>query len=191
MSGRMESLDRLLPQVLPQVAGCPVGMARDALQLIASDFCKQTGVWEYEALELVAAGECRVPLRDLPKDARPASVLRMTLDGAPVSQTAFSLGAGDIVLAAPLPRETELAALVTLRPARYAEKLPEHIVEEWGDILVFGALAKLKTMSGANVLWSDPQGAQINLTLYNEGIPAARTRMYRNRKGGGVLFANA
>lgn len=188
---RMEKLDSLLPQVLPQVDGCPVSMARDALQFIASDFCKVSGAWERAVLELVPAGEIRVPLHDMPRDARLASVLAATLAGTPLSRAEFSIGAGEIVLRGAPCRDAELAARVTLRPERLAGSLPEFILEEWGDIIAFGALAKLKTMSGANVTWTDPQGAQVNLTLYNEGIYAARTRIFRNGKGGGILFANA
>lgn len=187
----MEKLDRLLPHVLPQVDGCPVSMAKDALQFIASDFCKVTGAWEREVLELVPAGESRVPLHDMPREARLVSVLAITLDGTPLSRSEFSIGAGEIVLRNAPCRDIELAARVTLRPERVAGSLPKDILEEWGDIIAFGALAKLKTMSGVNVTWTDAQGAGVNLTLYNEGIYAARTRIFRNRKGGGTLFANA
>ena len=188
---RMEKLDRLLPQVLPQVSGCPTSMAKDALQFIAGDFCKVAGVWAREVLEPVLAGEVRVPIDDIPGDARIAQVEKVTLDGVPLSEIGFSVGTDEIVLAEVPRRDASLAARVTLRPARQAECLPEDVLEEWGDIVAFGALARLKSMSGEHVSWSDPQGAQINLTLYNEGIYAARTRMFRNRKGGGILFMNA
>ena len=188
---RMESLDTLLVQVLPQVDGCPVSMAKDALQFIASDFCKVSGAWEREVLELVPAGESRIPLHDIPREARLVSVLAVTLAGTSLSRAEFFVGAGEIVLRDAPCRDANLAARVTLRPERIADSLPKFILEEWGDIIAFGALAKLKTMSGANVTWTDAQGAQVNLTLYNEGIYAARTRIFRNRKGGGALFANA
>lgn len=187
---RMERLDSLLPQVLPQVDGCPASMARDALQFIASDFCKVAGVWERDLLELVPAGENRVPLH-LPREARLASVLDTALEGARLSRESFAVGADEIVLRDAPCRDAELAARVTLRPARFASTVPEFLLEEWGDAMAFGALARLKTMSGVNVTWTDPQGAQVNLTLYNEGIYAARTRIFRNRKGGGILFMNA
>ena len=187
---RMESLDRLLAQVLPQADGCPTSMARDALQFIAADFCKVSGVWAEDVLELVPAGEVRVPI-DMPRNARLVSVLGATLDGTSLSRADFSIGTEEIVLRNTPCRDVELAARITLRPARFAENLPEYLLEEWGDIIAFGALAKLKTMSGTNVSWTDMQGAQVYLTLYNEGLYAARTRAYRDSKGGGVLFANA
>lgn len=190
-SERMEKLDRLLAQVLAQVDGCPASMARDALQFIAADFCRYTGVWQVELVEPVAAGEHQVVLTGIPKGARLGAVLAVRLGGMSLTRTEYSVGVEDIVLHEAPCRDTELAALVTLRPERTTQFLPESIMEEWGDIMAFGALAKLKTMSGANVAWTDPQGAQVNLTLYNEGIGAARTRAYRRRRGGGALFANA
>ena len=187
---RMERLDVLLPQLLPQVDGCPTSMARDALQFIAADFCKVSGVWAEDVLELVPAGESRVPLHDMPQEARLAHIQNVTLDGTPLSTTEYSVGVREIVLHSVPCRDVELAARITLRPARFTGSLPAYLLEEWGDIIAFGALARLKTMSGSNVSWTDMQGAQVNLTLYNEGIYAARTRAYRNSKGGGVLFAN-
>lgn len=188
---RMESLDRLLAQVLPQADGCPTSMARDALQFIAADFCKVSGVWAEDVLEPVPAGESRVPLHDMPREARLASVLEARLAGSVLSRTEYAVGAREIVLRAAPCRDAEFYARVTLRPERLAGSLPEHVLEEWGDFIAYGALARLKAMSGANVSWTDMQGAQVNLTLYNEGIYAARTRAYRNGKGGGILFANA
>ncbi len=191
MNGRMASLDILFPQVLPQVDGCPASMARDALQLSASEFFKTTGAWEWTSVELVPAGETLVPLHDVPSGTRVASVLDLQLDGVSMSRADFSIGSGELVLRDAPCRDAELVARVTLRPSRFAQELPEYLLEEWGDYIAFGALAKLKTMSGTNVLWTDAQGAQINLTLYNEGLYAARTRVFRNRKGGGILIANA
>ena len=191
MQERMARLDVLLPQVLPQVDGCPASMARDALQFIACDFCNVTGVWTHDLTELVPAGEVRVCLHDIPRDTRLASVLTVVLDGTDLPRADFTVGVEELVLRHAPCRDAVLAARVTLRPARYAESLPEYLVEAWGDILAFGALARLKTMSGVNVTWKDMQGAQVNLTLYNEGIYAARTRIFRNGKGGGILFMNA
>lgn len=188
---RMESLDTLLAQVLPQADGCPTSMARDALQFIAADFCKVSGVWAEDVLELVPAGESRVPLHDMPREARLASVPEARLAGSVLARTEYAVGAREIVLHTAPCRDAEFSARVTLRPERLAGSLPEHVLEEWGDFIAYGALARLKAMSGANVSWTDMQGAQVNLTLYNEGIYAARTRAYRNGKGGGILFANA
>lgn len=71
------------------------------------------------------------------------------------------------------------------RPARTAAQIPEALLEEWGDTLVFGSLAKIKSMSGPRVGWSDPQAAQMNLSLYEQGVAQARIRGARRGDGGG------
>ena len=76
-----------------------------------------------------------------------------------------------------------------LRPSRFSQKVPHDIIEEWGDILAYGALAKIKAMSGKGIEWSDPQGAGVALQLYNEGTARAKGRVIRSRIGSGELFA--
>ena len=63
-----------------------------------------------------------------------------------------------------------------LCPSRLSERLPEQLIEAWGDVLAYGAQARLKAMSGQHVAWTDAAGAQVALELYNEGVARARIR---------------
>ncbi len=67
---------------------------------------------------------------------------------------------------------------VTLRPSRHAEKIPSRFVEQWGDALTQGALARLKGMSGVKVEWTDLDGAAIARSLYDQGISQARAQQF-------------
>lgn len=58
---RMERMDGLLSRILPQVLPCPRSMALDAVQMVAGDFCKETGAWSMVLTENVFAGECGLP----------------------------------------------------------------------------------------------------------------------------------
>lgn len=186
---KMESIEQLLPRILPQTLRCPKSMALDALQLTTGDFCKQTDVWTALLQEIVLVGKFHITLCP-PKESVITSILRFWLDSHFVDKSDYTHSSHDIMLKFSPNRNALASAEVTLRPSREATSLPKDIMEEWGDILTFGALAKLKSMSGAGVEWSDPQGAAMNLELYNEGCCRAKTRMLRNRHGGGNLYAH-
>ena len=61
-------------------------------------------------------------------------------------------------------------------------------MEEWGDTLVAGALAKVKAMTVPRIEWSDPQGAAYHQEKYMEGVALARIQALRSRKRGGSLY---
>ena len=112
-------------------------------------------------------------------------VRALWLDGSELSPSAY-VGEGDVVrLEAPASRSLTATAEAVLRPSRMAENIPQAILEEWGDIIAYGALAKLKAMSGRHVEWADAQGAGLALQAYNEGVARARGRALRRRHGNG------
>ena len=181
---RMTPLKRLLPHVLPQVLPCPSSMALDALQFMAVDFCTQTEVWSERFQEPLAAGDAVLCL-SAPGEAVIVRVRALWLDGSELSSSAYS-SEGDVVrLEAPATRSLTATAEAVLRPSRMAENIPQEIFEEWGDIIAYGALAKLKAMSGRHVEWADAQGAGLALQAYNEGVARARGRVLRRRYGNG------
>lgn len=184
---RMEKLEALLPRVLPQVLPCPKSMALDALQIVAVDFCRQSGAWPLELRESVFAGDCRIGLNP-PRGVVIGEITALYLDGGRVDKASYTPFPQEIVLGFTPASEALATIEATARPTRTADSLPESIIEEWGDILAFGALAKLKSMSGTGIEWTDAQGAAMNLTLYNEGWCRAKTQMFRRRYGGGSLY---
>lgn len=184
---RMEKMELLLPRLLPQVLPCPKSMALDAVQIVAADFCRRTGVWPVILQESVFSGDCRIALNP-PNDVIIAEVAALYLDGEPVDKADYVPSPQEIVLRFTPARDALATIKATARPSRTATLLPESVMEEWGDILAFGALAKLKSMSGAGIEWTDAQGAAMNLNLYEEGCCRAKTRVYRRGHGGGSLY---
>lgn len=183
-----ESLETLVPRILPQVMPCPRSMVVDALQNLAMDFCKETGAWAAVLREDVVAGDSRISITDAPRDSVLSGVKALYIGGAEQNKADYIVSPYDIVLRF-VPQQNAVAAIDgTLRPTRTAERLPAAILDEWGDILTYGALAKLKSMSGVNIGWTDMNGATINLDLYSEGCARVRTRMFRNRLGGGSIY---
>lgn len=178
-------MDALLPLILPQTLPCPKSMAMDALRAVAVDFFKRTGAWEASFCEAIGARDTEIGLC-LPKGAVIAGIRKAAIDGEELS--GFSYGADGIRLERACGREAMFQALASLRPKRTADSLPEDLLEEYGDDLAHGAIAKLKAMSGAQVEWSDPQGASLYYQLYEEGVARAKARKYRKRFGAGALY---
>ncbi len=172
---RMESLDVLVRQVLPLVLPCPRGMVLDALQAVAAHFCEQAAVWRERLEEAGAQGEGSI-LLSLPRGSRLVRVQAVWLDDNRLSPQDFRTEGSDVCLRTALPRDCRVTVEAVLRPSRLADTLPERLVEAWGDVLAYGAQARLKAMSGRKVAWTDAAGAQIALQQYNEGVARARIR---------------
>lgn len=179
----MASYDLLLPRVLPQTQPCPGVMALDAVRQVAVDFCTRAEIWRDVLTERVFPGASAIDL-PLERDTALVRVVELRLDGAVLSPgDDFTASPRAVDLAFDPPRELTARIAVVLRPSRLATRLPEEMLEEWGDVLAFGALAKLKSMSGPHVAWSDPQGAALNLQLYEQGVARAGIRVLRGRDG--------
>lgn len=181
---RMASMEKLLAQILPQTMPCPRSMALDALQMVAVDFFRESGVWVETFQEPVGCHET-VITPAMPKTAALSGVSSVYLNDLEIEE--YLTERHEIILAHP-PRNACLATIrATLRPLRTSTELPEDLLETYGDYLAFGAIAKLKTMSGNKVEWHDPQGAAVNYQLYTEGLARAQARKFRKRFGG-VLY---
>ena len=175
MNERMESLEVLVRQVMPLVLPCPRGMVLDALRVAAKDLCEQAPVWRVKLDETALQGDAEVPLA-LPRGAKLALVLDVWLEGNRLDPWGYRAEGDHLCLRSALPRDCVVTVEATLRPSRLAEQLPGRLVEEWGDVLSYGAQARLKAMTGSKVEWSDGAGAQIAHEQYNQGVARARIR---------------
>ena len=170
MTERMASYDVIIPRVLMQVQPCPQFVVLDAVQQVAVDFFTRTEVWTDTMAETLFRGS-RVVELTADRGVVVSRVLHLLLDGVRLE------GGSDF------HAERAVYAYCAFRPARTAAQVPEALLEEWGDTLVFGSLAKIKSMSGPRVGWSDPQAAQMNLSLYEQGVAQARIRGARRGDG--------
>lgn len=184
---RMMAYEHLLRQILPQTLPCPRSMALDALQMIAMDFFGETGVWVEDMEALAGPRDKRVSLV-LPRNAALVGVYGLSIDGRKLEKDEYRVESGDVVFEQYPCCACCLYGHMTLRPRRTALEMPEDLLEEYGDYLVFGTLAKLKSMSGNKVEWSDPKGAQLNYELYQEGLSRAKKRKFRKRFGSQLMY---
>lgn len=185
MNCLMERLDVLMPRILPFVLPCPKGIAMDALAAIAADFCKSSGVWRANYIETLPAG-CKVIAPVLPRDAVMDRIIGLCVNGARAGSLENT--GQEIILGDCADADSVAEFEAVLRPLRNAASLPANIIEEYGDTLAYGALAKIKAMSGQKIDWTDPAGAQTAYALYQEGSAMAKSRMMRKRTSGGIAY---
>ena len=181
MMARMAELDTLVHHVLPQVLPCPRSMVLDALQATAVDFFTKSGVWVEIWEEVVPAGLLEVELTP-PQGTEIARIKHVSIGGQRLEKSAWSLDYRTVNLAEAIGGgcgESLVCIEAVLRPSRRAGSIPQHFMEEWGDMLVQGALARIKSMSGKGIEWTDEQGAALALALYNQGAAGARIRAVR------------
>lgn len=185
----MASIEAILSVVLPQVIPCPKSIAMDALQMTSMDFFRETGVWT-ESLEADVSAHDTVLYPELPGSCVITNVLSLCVDGTEIEAGEYEATGKEIILKN-CPSQNGLALITaSLRPSRHSAELPEDILEEWGDALAFGAIAKLKSMSGLRIEWTDASGAAVNNQLYQESLSIAKGRIFKRRHGG-ILYANS
>ena len=141
----------LMPRILPQALPAPPFVVLDALQQVAVDFCRRADVWRTVQESEIRSGASRLELEP-DRGTAVSRVLALEL-------------AGRIVAA--------------IRPTRFATRIPEPILEEWGDYLAAGTLARVLSQSGPQVGWSNPDGSTLHFSLYEEGVAKARIRAVR------------
>lgn len=185
----MHKIESLIPRILPQVLPCPKAMVMDALQAVCVDFCKTSGVWRYSEQVLGLSGE-QIFTPNIPKGASIIGIKSLLADQSILDKSLYMVNSFDVTLYHPLPRDTIIGFNLVLRPSRMLEILPADILEEWGDSLVYGTIAKVKSMSGTDIEWSDRNGASINLGLYNEGLARAKVNVIRRSRNYATFMMN-
>lgn len=172
----------LMPRLLPQLMPAPHIVVLDALQAVAVDFCTRTEVWRETIHESVFKGDLSVPLRRQ-KGRGIVRVLSVRMNGSVQTPGVhyFIEPDSSILLAYPAGLDMEAAIVAAIKPSRTGTEttLPAEILETGGDTLCFGTIAKVKSMTGPRVDWTDVAGAQLNIGLYEQGIAQARIRQIR------------
>lgn len=184
---RMLSYEALARRAVPFVQPCPAVVVLDAVQTVGVDFFRRAEVWQETFVETLFRGDRLLELAP-ERDASLCRVLELTLDGVPLAEgedfSAEQAGAAlCLAFRSPAAMDRAVHAHCVLAPRRLSERAPEVFLEEHGDTLLFGVFAKLQSMRGGHIGWSDPEAARMNLTLYEQGVAQARIRVARGRGG--------
>lgn len=158
----MIDLDDFLPHIAPKAPGCPVPSAHVALLQAAAQFCERTRTWKHEA---------EMPINDLDDisfDAPDGAIVmefesvlfdgvkleakttdwmdrcmrgwrRGDIAGYPRFYTQKSMGTLRI---APIENGI-LTVNCILKPAMDADQLPDFLLEQYAEVLAWGALGRL------------------------------------------------
>ena len=107
-------------------------------------------------------------------------VLALELAGSRLSPGMdFRSDDGVVAFHTPVRQDCLVRIVAAIRPTRFATRIPEPILEEWGDYLAAGTLARVLSQSGPQVGWSNPDGSTLHFSLYEEGVAKARIRAVR------------
>lgn len=169
----------LMPRILPQALPAPPFVVLDALQQVAVDFCRRADVWRTVQESEIRSGASRLELEP-DRGTAVSRVLALELAGSRLSPGMdFRSDDGVVAFHTPVRQDCLVRIVAAIRPTRFATRIPEPILEEWGDYLAAGTLARVLSQSGPQVGWSNPGGSTLHFSLYEEGVAKARIRAVR------------
>ena len=201
------SYTELLPEIMPEVNGCPSLVVRRALRNAVIEFCRESEAWIYRPTALTTiSGLPEIDL-DLPERTICVKVLSLEYKGnklEPTSETLlddrvldwraatgkpqmyFKLPDPHVRLV-PTPEATtvmSVKASLALAPSRNSTGIDELFLEEHFDALIAGTLNRL--MSMREQPWSNPNLAAAHGMQFQEAIlkakRAARGENYAKRR---------
>lgn len=182
-SEEFESIENYMSHVMPQVISCPREIAIDALQSTSVDFFKETRIWTETLTESVDANTTEVAL-DIPTYTELVAVEGVRINDARCCAGDYTVEHKTLQLHNMTTARCVLSVDVVLRPSRFCTEVPKRLFEEYGDIIVAGALARLKAMGGEvqddvrTISWSDPDGAKYNYEVYLRGLNKTKLRAH-------------
>jgi hypothetical protein len=150
-------LGELYPRVAIEVPGIALFNIKDAVSEAAYEFCRGSRAWRGEFGPIEYQRDVGEYTLTLPRDAMLVEPTRVELDGKRLPSGSFwSLGTDQLGVVTGLSGH-ELSGEVAVAPSRLADEMPERLMYEFGDALVYGALSRLLRVPQAE--WSDLQRA--------------------------------
>lgn len=162
-AGQMVPVSDLIPLVRGAAKGAPTPIVADEIAKAAHEFCKESGCWQFELVDLpVEAGtrSLRLPLplssvvvgasraKVGPWPLNPVTPDRMSESSSTSSgmPTTYSHDDHALTLNRPLSEDSLLSCTVRLAPAQTATMLPADVLSLYRDAIVAGAKAGLLLM---------------------------------------------
>lgn len=201
----MQSLRKFHEYVLPDVQGCPINVANNAILSTLIDFCEKSLLWKQEAEPTsIVAGINRytftpeegakvvepvfVSIEDNQIPATSLADLDSLQPGwrelEQDKPTTYFMDTDQSIRLVGTPLEDLTDALevhVALKPERGATEVADFLYEDWAEIIAHGALAKLHAM--ANKTWADSRVVQYHYRKYRNGLSRARSKSIKSWQG--------
>ena len=166
------------PYILPDVTGCPLPVARQALMLSITEFCRKGKAWQAECSAGTTSEGVSLYTIVPPAGAAVHCIESATLGGRTMSQDAYTSEAcGTIKLIYPSNGQA-VSVRATLEPLPTATTLPELLLEYLEGI---ASAAKYRLMIQPGKPWSSPELAEFHKGLFDESIGAAFAQQAHGR----------
>jgi hypothetical protein len=182
--------------VMPDLPGCSLAVADNALRQFAIAFCEQSLAWQFEHPDIpVSAGTAEYPLAP-PEGAVAHSITYAALDGEeiepvgraniPISYRQRQGGKPRYMLSGPTsvtlaPKQHgvgTLTMIVALKPSAISMGIDDNLFNEYREAIVHGALARL--MLSPRKPYTNPQLAAYHHQQFAIKTAAAGTRAGRS-----------
>lgn len=178
----MYDIEQHMPEVRPEVPGCPDQQIERAILMAARDFCGDTWVWREDVAggaEITSETESHAIYQ--PHDADILGIVSVSVNGQPQryswdqERTITVRGSG------------VFHAIAALQPDITADQLPD-VLRRYEEAITAGAKYRLMRIPG--VEWSSPDLAIHYKREYGNGVGRARLDAARSNSAGGMT-ANA
>jgi len=191
--------------VLPEVHGCPKGIAKTAIRDAVIEFCDKSFIWTAPSEKTdILAGFSRYGFDARDDDAIAASLTFASISDTPieiVAQKDLAAVAQDwrnlsstqstkcfmdtpytvrLVGTPTEDIEDGLYVEVALKPKRTSTQCPEFLLENWVEAIAHGALARLKAMVGR--VWADAQLVSFHRSEFRSGVSRAKSAAQKSRQ---------
>jgi hypothetical protein len=182
--------------VVPDLPGCPLAVADNALRQFAIAFCEQSLAWRFEHPDIpVAVGTAEYLLAP-PEGAVAHVITYAALDGEeiePVDPASLPIrdrgrragkprymlsGPASVTLMSDLYAAGTLTLLVVLKPSATSMGIDNNLFDEYREAIVHGALARLMLSPGKP--YTNPQFAAYHQQQFAVKAAAAGVRAARS-----------
>jgi hypothetical protein len=158
-----------LREVLPEVAGCPVQIAENAIRNAAIEFCNQSRVWRERIVDVPLVADTATSTLDTTGASAAANIF--TTDRPHY----YNNDEPKIIRFYPTPNASYTAEVfATLKPTLDGVSGPNFLFDDWLEPISHGAKARLKAMSGRP--WQDTKMIQFHRREFITGWTEARIR---------------
>ena len=186
----------LLPEIMPEVVGCPNPVAKRALRNALIQFCTESEAYRLPDVRAVAVQNISEVEFDVPDQTRVVKVVSLTYEGKPLNPasetildgtinqwrehtgtpSAFIPRTGNQVTLYPTPESTELAlnATLALTPTQSSTSIDDAFIEAYLESVIAGALNRLMTMRGQP--WANPELGVSYGYQFQEAITKAKRK---------------
>lgn len=202
----MASIAELMSLVRPYAPECPDPIAEQALAEAAREWCQQTWTWQAAVDGEVEAGATSLTFYELPTDTTLVSVLTLRSDtkrltprttrqlsredaqwrsrSGPHQHYIFTGEKNTIELYPFAVPALTYSGTVAVAPVRGGDELGDRVADEYGEIISYGALARLLRIPRRE--WTDIREAAQCEVRFLAAMPLAKSRAVAQFESGVV-----